>query len=88
MTVLQALAMAEGLGSTAAPGRGVIVREGRDGRREQLRVNLGKVLKGSESPPTLQPRDVLFVPRNGIKAATLGVINALVSMVTLRGLVY
>jgi polysaccharide export outer membrane protein len=88
MTVLQALAMAEGLGSTAAADRAVIVREGPNAERIEIPVNLKSVLDGSDPPPTLAARDVLFVPNNGMKSFGLGVVNALVSMVTLRGLVY
>jgi polysaccharide export outer membrane protein len=88
MTVLQALAMAEGLGSTAAASRSVIVREGASGGREEVPVDLEAVLEGSEPPPVLAARDVLFVPNNDAKSFGLGVVNALVSMVSLRGLFY
>jgi polysaccharide export outer membrane protein len=88
MTVLQALAMAQGLGSRAAPGRGMIVREGPGGERQELPVDLHAVLKGEESPPVMLARDVLYVPENGVKSFGLGLVNALVRMVTLRGLVY
>ena len=88
MTVLQALAMAEGLGGTAAASRSVIVREHFDGSREQVPVDLDDVLDGKAAPPTLRPNDVLFVPNNGTKSIAIGVVNTLVRMVTLRGLVY
>jgi protein involved in polysaccharide export with SLBB domain len=88
MTVLQALAMAEGLGSTAAADRAVIVRDGPNQERIEIPVDLRKVLEGSEPAPQMAARDVLFVPNNSMKAFGLGVVNALVSMVTLRGLVY
>jgi polysaccharide biosynthesis/export protein len=88
MTVLQALAMAEGLGSTAAASRGVIVRDGTDGSRQEIPVDIDKVLDGSEEPAVLHARDVLFVPNNTAKSVALGAVNALVRMVTLRGLFY
>lgn len=88
ITVLQALAMAEGLGSTAAANRGVIVREGADGGREEIPVDLEAVLEGEEPPPVLAARDVLFVPNNDTKSFAIGVVSALVRMVTFRGLVY
>lgn len=87
ITVLQALAMAEGLGDMAAADRGMIVREHDGGSREEIPVNLDEVLEGSEAPPTLAARDVLFVPKNGAKSFTIGVVNTLVRMVTFRGLV-
>jgi hypothetical protein len=64
------------------------VREDRYGERTELPVNLEAVLKGDEAPPLLNPRDVLFVPNNGAKSFGLGVVNALVGMVSLRGLFY
>jgi polysaccharide export outer membrane protein len=88
LTVLQALALAEGMGSTAAASRSVIVRELPGGDRVEIPVNLDAVLDGSEPPPTLAARDVLFVPNNTAKAVALGVVNGLVRMVTLRGLFY
>ena len=88
LTVLQALAMAEGLGSTAAASRSVIVRELAGGERMEIPVNLDAVLDGNEPPPSLAARDVLFVPNNTAKSVALGVVNGLVRMVTLRGLFY
>lgn len=88
LTVLQALAMAEGLGSTAAASRSVIVRELSGGERMEIPVDLDAVLDGAQQPPTLAARDVLFVPNNTAKSVALGVVNGLVRMVTLRGLFY
>jgi hypothetical protein len=66
----------------------VIVREHEDGTREEIPVDLEKVLEGSERAPLLMERDVLFVPKNGTKSFALGAIDTLVRMVTFRGLVY
>jgi len=86
MTVLQALAMAEGLTSSANADEAVIVRQAEDGSRREVPIDLEEVLKGSIPPPELEERDVLYVPHNGNKAFALGVVNALVGMVTFRGL--
>ena len=86
MTVLQALAMAQGKTSLAADWNSVIVRSQPDGSQTEIPVDVGKVLDGEIAPPALEPSDVLYVPRNGVKAATIGVANALVRMVTFRGL--
>jgi protein involved in polysaccharide export with SLBB domain len=88
MTVLQALAMAEGLARSANADEAVIVRQAEDGSRQEVPVDLEEVLKGSIPPPALEERDVLYVPHNGSKAFALGVVNALVGMVTFRGLFY
>jgi polysaccharide export outer membrane protein len=87
LTVLQALAMAQGLGRTASAGRAVIVRQAEDGSRHEVPIDLDQVLDGSIPPPAMEPRDVLYVPKNGSKAFALGVVNALVGMVTFRGIV-
>jgi polysaccharide biosynthesis/export protein len=88
LTVLQALAMAEGLGRTAAADRTVIVRQAEDGSREEIPIHLDKMLDGEVAPPPLRPRDVLFVPNNRSKAWRLGILGAVVSMFTFRGLFY
>ena len=88
LNVLQALALAEGLGRTAAADRTVIVRQAENGSREEIPIHLDKILDGEIAPPQMQPRDVLFVPNNRGKAWGLGVLGALVSMFTFRGLFY
>ncbi|MEX2470730.1 MAG: polysaccharide biosynthesis/export family protein [Gemmatimonadota bacterium] len=88
LDVLQALAMAEGLGRTAAADRAVIVRQAEDGSRQEIPIHLDKMLDGEVAPPALMPRDVLFVPNNRNKAWRLGVLGAVVSMFTFRGLFY
>lgn len=88
ITVLQAVALAEGLGRTAASGRSIIVRQREDGSKEEIPVDLEAVLDGEEAAPLLQPSDVLFIPNNDTKSVALGVVDAFVRMFTLRGLIY
>ncbi|MGE0160395.1 MAG: polysaccharide biosynthesis/export family protein [Gemmatimonadales bacterium] len=87
MTVLQALAMAQGTNSLAADWNSVIVRNQADGTQVEVPVDVGKVLDGELAPPVMEPSDVLYIPRNGVKAAAIGVANAFVRMVTFRGLI-
>lgn len=84
-TVLRAIASAEGLAPNAAGGRARIIRTGRGGERAELPVDLGAVIGGRAADVALQADDVIFVPGNRAKAVTLGVVDALVRMVTLRG---
>jgi polysaccharide biosynthesis/export protein len=85
LTVLQAIALGEGLGPKAAKGRTMIIRTGLAGERVELPVNLGDVLAGRTVDVALQAQDVVFVPSSAVKAVTMGVVDALVRMVTLKG---
>ena len=87
MTVLQALSMAQGTNSLAADWNSVIVRTRPDGSQVEVPVDVGKVLDGELVPPAMEPSDVLYIPRNGVKAAAIGVANAFVRMFTFRGLI-
>jgi len=79
MTVLQAVAMAEGTTSTAALTRAIIIRQSSsESQRQEIPVNLKKVMRGKGSDEVLQANDILFVPQSGLKAGlhTLGQIGA------------
>jgi polysaccharide biosynthesis/export protein len=86
LTVLQAIALGEGLRSMAAKGRTTIIRTSPAGERIEIPVDLGDVLAGRALDPTLQERDILFVPNSATRALAVGVVDALVRMVTLRGI--
>jgi polysaccharide export outer membrane protein len=86
MTVLQALSMAQGTNNLAADWNSVIVRSRPDGTQVEIPVDVGKVLDGELVPPAMEPSDVLYIPRNGTKAAAIGVANAFVRVFTFRGL--
>jgi protein involved in polysaccharide export with SLBB domain len=85
LTVLQAIALSEGLGPKAAKGRAMLIRVGRAGERVEIPVNLGDVISGRQSDPAVQPKDVIFVPSSTMKSVALGTVDALVRMITLRG---
>jgi polysaccharide export outer membrane protein len=68
MTVLQAVAMAEGTQPTASLGKAVIVRQSADdAQREEIPIDLGDVMKGKEVDRVLVANDILFVPQSGFK---------------------
>ena len=70
LSVLQALALAEGTTSTSAEKRVRIIRtEGRGGKREEIPINLKRILAGKAPDPVLQARDILFVPNSAGKTA-------------------
>lgn len=71
MTVLQALAMAQGPTSTAALNRTIIIRKSaNDADRQEIRLDLKKVMRGKEKDQVLEANDILFVPQSGFKAST------------------
>jgi len=70
ISVLQALALAEGLTHTSsANGARIIRTEEGTGAREEIPLNLGKVLSGKLPDPVLQLDDIVFVPNSLAKGA-------------------
>jgi protein involved in polysaccharide export with SLBB domain len=89
MTVIQAVALAEDLKPTAAASKAMIIRKNpamTDGR-EEIAVNLTKVLKGHEHDGQLQANDILFVPESAGKKALHRGADAAITAAT-WGLVY
>src|SRR6266566_787627 len=75
MTVLKALALAEDTKSTAQKSKAVIIRKNsQENERQEIAVDLKKVLAGRAPDPRMQPSDILFVPdSSGMKALRRGV---------------
>jgi polysaccharide biosynthesis/export protein len=70
MSVLQAIALAQGLTHTSAISRARIIRtDEASGKRAEIPMNLGKILAGKSTDMFLQPKDVVFVPNNAAKSA-------------------
>jgi polysaccharide biosynthesis/export protein len=84
MTLLQAVSNARGFKPTAAYRRLVVIRTGDDGMRLQVPVNLDDVLKGRAPDMMLQTNDVVYVPKNTERAVALGLVDALLRVVTFR----
>lgn len=69
MSVLKAIALAEGLTGTSAKSRTKIIRtNGSTGERVEIPIDLGKVLAGKTSDPPLNPADIVFVPSSSGKS--------------------
>lgn len=64
ISLMQALSLAEGTGPGAAPSKARILRavEGKASNKDEIPVDLSKVLAGKAPDLTLHPNDVLFVP--------------------------
>ena len=87
LTILRAIAVAEGFAPNAARGSARIIRTDSMGVRSEMEVDLRDVLAGKAADVELQPQDVVFVPSSRTRTVTLGVVDALVRMVTFRGIV-
>jgi len=72
ISVLQALALSEGLTRTAAKSGARIIRtDQQSGERKETPIDLGKILAGKAPDPVLEPKDIIFVPNSAAKT-TLG----------------
>jgi len=68
MSVLKAIALAEGLNSTSAKSRTKIIRtDEHSGKRTEFPIDLGKVLAGKAPDTPLKPADIVFVPNSSGK---------------------
>jgi len=68
LTVLQAIALAQGPNKTAALNSAKLIRK-TDGRTDELAVPLGKILANRAADQTLADGDILFVPSSAAKSA-------------------
>lgn len=68
ISVLQALALAQGATHTSATSRARIIRtDPVTGKRTEIPMNLGKILSGKAPDAFLLPKDILFVPNSAAK---------------------
>lgn len=76
LTILQALALAQGATTTSALGNGKLIHKTADGPHE-TQVNLKKILAGKAEDLKLEADDILFIPRSTAKATMQGMSAAL-----------
>jgi polysaccharide biosynthesis/export protein len=82
ISVLQAVAMAEGLTRTAAKNRVRIMRtDEATGARTEIAINLDKILEGKVADPLLHPKDVVFIPNSAGKSVLYGSTQGIVAVV-------
>ncbi|MGH9864594.1 MAG: polysaccharide biosynthesis/export family protein, partial [Candidatus Acidiferrales bacterium] len=66
ISVLQAVALAEGLTHTSAAKHARIIRTDKaTGERSEVPIDLGRILAGKVADPLLRPKDIVFVPNSG-----------------------
>jgi polysaccharide biosynthesis/export protein len=65
ISILQAIALAQGLTHTSAASKARIIRTSAEtGKREEIHINLSKILAGQAADQLLEPRDIVFVPNS------------------------
>ena len=83
MTVLKAMALAEGLTLTAVKDQARIIRtDAVSGEKKEIPINLGKILDGKTPDPALQAADIVFIPNSNGKYAVFRGSEAAISAIT------
>jgi polysaccharide biosynthesis/export protein len=84
MTVLKAIALAEGLTSTAIRKRSLIIRQDPNQPRErhEVALNLSRIFAGKSPDPLLRANDILFVPDSTSQKAVRRAAEAAVEITT------
>ncbi|HKV05084.1 MAG TPA: polysaccharide biosynthesis/export family protein [Candidatus Acidoferrales bacterium] len=81
VSVLQAIALAQGLTHTSASGHSRIIRTNPvTGARQEIPIDLNKILAGKIADPILEPRDILFVPNSASRLAIYRGVEAAVTI--------
>ena len=81
MTVLRAIALAGNFTREAKPAHAVIIRKasGAPGGRQEVRVDLKKVLSNHAPDQPLLASDILYVPESGARRTLEAVVNTAVT---------
>lgn len=82
LSVLQAIAMAQGLRPTAASKNARIIRPVAGSNAIQVVVNLKDILAGKKADIFMQPEDILFVPNSYAKGALRSTLDTVLRTVT------
>jgi polysaccharide export outer membrane protein len=83
LSVLQAISLAEGLDTTAAPQNAKIIRSAESSsQRLEIAVNVKRILSSKEQDRPLQANDILFVPNSASKSVAIRTAEAAVEMAT------
>src|SRR5208337_1193587 len=81
MTVLKAIALAGNFTHEAKPAKAVIIRKapGAPGGRQEVWIDLKKVLSNRAPDQQLLASDILYVPESGVKRTLGTVLNTAVN---------
>lgn len=67
ISALQALSLAEGLDRGASPTRAKILRQGADGKRQEIAIDIKKIMAGKANDVPLVANDILFIPSSSMR---------------------
>ncbi|MBI3404786.1 MAG: polysaccharide biosynthesis/export family protein [Acidobacteria bacterium] len=81
ITVLQAIALAQGTNPNAALNSAKLIRKSPEGQQD-LPIELKKILTAKAPDLQLQPDDIIFVPNSAGKSATKRGLEAIIQMAT------
>lgn len=82
MSILQALALAEGLASTSAPANSRIIRTSVGANRQEIPINIKEIMNGKKEDVALLPDDILFVPNSMTKGLLGRTLDTAIRMTT------
>jgi polysaccharide export outer membrane protein len=82
ISILQALAMADGLTRVSSAKNARIIRTTAGENRIEIPVNLKSILEGKTSDVALKADDILFIPTNVAKGVMIGTIQTAISAAT------
>ena len=89
-TVLEALALAEGLTANAAKKSARVIHRSDNGSLSDTQVDVGKILNGKADDVVLAANDVLFIPNSRVKyvgkRSAESVVGTLSGLIVFRGL--
>jgi len=81
LTVLQAVAMAQGANPTASLDAAKVIRRTPDGPKE-IPIELSKIMQAKAQDVELKDEDILFIPRSASKSAGIRAIEAILQTAT------
>jgi len=76
VTVIQAVALANGFTKEAKKKDCLIIRYHRDGTKEEIAVDTDKILHNQAADVPMLPNDILFVPANKVKPTLLRALDS------------
>jgi polysaccharide biosynthesis/export protein len=85
ITVLQAIALGQGIAPDADKSKAKIIRVAENGQQIELPVRLNKILAGKAPDPALRPKDILFIPKNGARSAGRAALRTFAQWIVWRG---